>query len=278
MSQQLTRTPFNKENLSQGGVRVLVKEANKGFRYVGFIREPNLEAILEWYQYYNAASGKEVLAYEAPTKIGYKIGFKADEWLKENMKRMFFSAEPTDVAADAVATAGPETIVAGKTGDLHGLEYGRQTADQRTAVAVYNVTDSALLTLDTDYAIVTQYGMTFVKLLVDTHAGDTLRIGEGATGATAYHYNKLAHKLIAPLTVLSLEVGALLQFPAIKGVNLEWRIWKASIKPNSLAWQSKEASSMGFELEVLDDSVNHPTTPFGELYDYGYDDAGAALI
>lgn len=278
MAQVLIRTPFQSANFSQGGVRVLLKEANKGFRFVGHIREPNLEAILEWYEHYNASAGKEVKDYEAPTKTGYKIGFKADEMLVDNLKRLFFAADPTDVAADAVAEAEPDLVTAGKTGALHGLDYGRQTAGQRGALTVYNVTDAALLVEDTDYEVVTQYGLTFIKMLVDTHAGDSLRIGEGATAVTVYHYTKLAHKLHKPLTVLSLEVGALLQFPAIKGINLEWRIWKASIKPNSIAWNSKEVSNLGFELEVLDDSANHSATPFGELYDYGYDDAGAAVI
>jgi hypothetical protein len=278
MGQQLLRLPFDSANMTQGGVRVLIKEANKGFRFVGHIREPNLEAILEWYQLYHASSGQELLSYEAPTKVGYKAGFKCDEMLAENLKRMFFSGDPTDVAADAVAAAAAETVVAGKTGALHGLDYGRQTLAQRGDLAVYNVTDSALLVEDTDYAVVTQYGLTFVKMLVDTHAGDTIRFGEGATAATAYHYTKLAHKLLKPMTVTSLEVGALLQFPAIKGVNLEWRIWRASFKPTGLAWLSKEASNLAFELEVVSDSANHSTTPFGEIYDYGYDSAGAALI
>lgn len=278
MAQQLTRLPFAAANFTQGGVRVLLKELNKGLRFVGHIREPNLEPILEWYQHYNASAGKEALSYEAPTKTGYKAAFKADEMLSENLKRLFFAADPTDVAVDAVAAAGPETVVAGKTSALHGLDYGRQTIAQRGDLKVYNVTDAALLVADTDYAIVTQYGLTFVQMLVDTHAGDTLRFGEGATAGTAYHYTKLAHKLIKPLTVFSLEVGALLQFPAIKGINLEWRIWRASIKPTSIAWNSKEASSLGFELEVIDDSANHSASPFGEIYDYGYDDAGAALI
>ena len=278
MAQQLTRLPFDAANFTQGGVRVLIKESGKGFRFVGHIREPNLEAMLEWYQHYNASAGKEALSYEAPTKTGYKAAFKADEMLSENLKRLFFAADPTDVAADAVATAAAETVTAGKTGALHGIDYGRQTVAQRAALAVYNVTDSALLVANTDYEVVTQYGLTFIKMLVDTHAGDTLRIGEGLTASSDYHYTKLAHKLIKPLTVLSLEVGALLQFPAIKGVNLEWRIWRASIKPTGMSWNSKEASSLSFELEVIDDSANHPTSPFGEIYDYGYDDAGAAVI
>lgn len=278
MAQQLTRLPFNSANMTQGGVRVLIKESGKGFRFVGHIREPNLEAILEWYQLYHASSGQELLSYEAPTKVGYKAGFKCDEMLAENLKRMFFAADPTDVAADAVATAGPDLVTSGKTGALHGLDYGRQTSAQRVDLKVYNVTDSALLVKDTDYEIVTQYGLTFVKMLVDTHAGDSLRIGEGATATDTYHYTKLAHKLHKPMTVTSLEVGAILQFPAIKGVNLEWRIWRASFKPTGLAWLSKEASNLAFEMEVVSDAANHSTTPFGEIYDYGYDDAGAALI
>lgn len=278
MAQQLTRLPFAAANFTQGGVRVLIKELGKGFRFVGHIREPNLEPILEWYQHFNASAGKEALSYEAPTKTGYKAAFKADEMLSENLKRLFFAADPTDVAAAPTETAAAETVTAGKTGALHGIDNGRQTTLQRAAMAVYNVTDSALLVADTDYAVVTQYGLTFIKMLVDTHAGDTLRIGEGATAASDYHYNKLAHKLLKPLTVLSLEVGAILQFPAIKGINLEWRIWRASIKPTSIAWNSKEASSLGFELEVIDDSANHSDSPFGEIYDYGYDDTGAAVI
>ena len=108
MAQKLTRLPFDAANFTQGGVRVLIKESGKGFRFVGHIREPNLEAILEWYQHYNASAGKEALSYEAPTKTGYKASFKADEMLSENLKRLFFAADPADVAADAVATAAPE--------------------------------------------------------------------------------------------------------------------------------------------------------------------------
>lgn len=282
MAQVLTQTPFEKQNYSQGGLRLLIRELdvpNKGYQYIGNIHTPDFAATLEFYEHFSAASGAEVKDNEAPNKTGYKLGFTADEMLIGNFKRFLFAGAPADVAADASAAGGPDTVIAGKTGDLFGLVYGRQTEGQRGDLVVRNVTDAADLVEDTDYEVLTIFGWTFIRLLVDTHNGDTLKIGTGAAAVDPYEHNQLAHKSLKPMTSLKLEVAAILQGPAKVGVNFEWRIPRAVIKPDgALDWNAKEASSFKFALELLDDSATDPAKPFGELLFYGRDNAGAALI
>lgn len=284
MAQSFDHKPFDTKTGSIGGIRLLLRDTpdsgnGKGFKYVGNIHSPTFAAETEAYEHFSAASGANVKDWEVPVKSGYGFGFTADELLADNMRRFLLALAPTDVAADAVATYGPELFLAGKTGELHGLEFGRQTLAQRGDLKVYNVTDAALLVLDTDYEIITQFGLTFIRMLVDTHAGDVIRAGEGATASTAYHYNKLQHKLIAPMTSLKLNCAAIIQFAAKKGINAEWRIPKALIKPDGeFDWNPEQASSLKFALEALDDSVNNPSTPFGTVHYFGHDTAGAAII
>lgn len=284
MTQQLVQTPFSTNNYTQGGQRLMVKElveggTDKGFRYLGNIHTLNWAQAVEFFEHYSAASGQEVKDYEAPNKTGVSISFTADEITTENLKRFLMSGEPDDVAENLIAAASPQQVLAGKTDELHGLDYGRQTAAQRGDLVVYNVTDAADLVEDTDYEVVTLFGWTFIKMLVDTHAGDVLKIGEGINAADDYHYKELAAKRIKPMTVVKMEVAAILEMPALKGKNWAWRIWKANLKPaGEFSWSSKEASSIKFSLEVLSDAVNHSATPFGEALDYGFDDAGGALI
>lgn len=282
MTQQLVQTPYSNKNYMMGGIRMLLKDlatGHAGFQFVGNMHSPDMQPILEIYEHYQAASGAEAKDFESPSKTGYKIGYTADELLVKNLKRYLYGGAITEVAADASATAGPETFTAGLTGDLHGLEYGEQTSAQRTALAVYNVTDAADLVLDTDYSVVTIYGWTFIKMLVDTHAADEIRVGTGATASTAYEYDKKAHKLFAPLSNLSQDVAAIMLFPAKKGPNFWWRVDKAIIKPDgSLGLSAKEATSKKMVLEVLDNSAAEPSYPFGKFGFLGYDDAGAALL
>jgi hypothetical protein len=169
--------------------------------------------------------------------------------------------------------------MAGATEDLHGIDEGRQTSEQRAALAVYNITDSALLTVDVDYSVVTQHGLTFIKMLVDTHAGDTIRVGTGATASTDYNYTKLAHYAITPLTRYEREVRALIMAPSKTGGCWEWKIERAILGPDGeLDLNAEQASSIKMALTLKDDSANNPSSPWGTLRHYGYDDAGATLI
>lgn len=285
MGQDLAQVPYTpSKHFLMGGLRLLVNEPssglnNKGWRYFGKVKEPSFNPLNEFFEHFAADSGGNEKDFEAPSRTGYNLGFTAEEFLAENLARFFFAGDPADVAADAVATSPAELVVAGKTGARHGLLNGRQTQDQIDDLVVYNDTDTAALVLDTDYEIVQQFGLTFIVMLVDTHAGDVLSIGEGATGSNAYHYTKLAHKLIAPMTTLTLEVAAILQIPAKQGPNLEWWIPRCTIRPDGeFALTAEENSSLKFLLSLLSDAANNPNYPFGKLFYYGRDDAGASLI
>lgn len=275
MTAVLNQQPYDGKSYSVAGIRMLLKEFDSdgktpGYRYVGNMHSPSFDPSVDYLQHFSAASGAQLLDLEVPIKTSYKIGFTVDELLASNMKRFFFAADPTDVAADAVATAGPDLFLAGKTGEVHGLDEGRQTLAQRGDLAVYNVTDAALLVEDTDYEVITQFGLTFLRMLVDTHAGDVIRAGEGATAVTAYHFTKLAHQELLPMTNLRLECAVILQGVAKRGVNFEWRIDKALLKPDGEFDLNPEAiSTMKFAVEALDNSVNEPTKPFGTFRRYG---------
>jgi len=168
MVQQLKPQPYSTGPLTIGGIRVLFSRKNgtkyDGYRFMGVVHDTSFEAIKEIVEHYSAASGQNVKDWEAYKKLGYKLGFQADEFSAENLRAFLFSSAPEDVEADAVAEAGPEELIAGKTGDMHGLEFGRQTTAQVGDLTVYNDTDKALLTIDVDYEIVIQYGLTFIKL------------------------------------------------------------------------------------------------------------------
>lgn len=264
-----------------GGYRLLLRDKSEdmGFLHVGKFSSPNLAQNVERFTVYDASSGKRLKLGNLNIGTEIKFDIVADEMLLLNLRRFFLAGVHTDVAANVAATANAETFKAGKSGIHHGIRYGRQTSVQRTALAVYNVTDAALLVAGTDYDLISIFGWSYVRMKVDTHAGDTLRVGTGATAVTAYNHDQLASKQFAPMTKLAFDLEGIIQFPAGNGPAMQWRVPSMDIAPNgNLDWNAQENSKAPLTMEILDDSANNPTAPFGLIDLVGYDDAGAALI
>jgi len=281
MAQIFSHKPHDKVNYAVGGNRLLIRDTNEnaGFLYVGSLVSANIVQAIEVAEHFVVSAGKKAKDINLITGTSIKFDFTAEEMLLLNLRRFFLAAAHTDIAANAVATAAAETFIAGKTNIHHGLKYGQQTAAQRTALIVYNVTDAAALVSGTDFDVITIHGWTFIRMKVDTHSGDTIRAGTGATATAVYTFNQLAAKEFSPHTKLTFNLEAILQFPAAQGPNMQWRIPSAQILPaGNLNWSSTEASNKQFSMEILDDSANNPTFPLGKIEYYGYDDAGAALI
>ncbi|HEY3321721.1 MAG TPA: hypothetical protein VGP72_14720 [Planctomycetota bacterium] len=281
MGQVLSGTPYDCLTAPIAGVRIMLREANGLLEYLGSIKEPKFEEKLTFASIFDAGSGAEVELRKVASLLEMSMKFVAQEFLRANIARFMMAGAPTDVAADAVAAHAAETFVAGKTGARYGLAEGRQSDAQQTALKVYDTTEgtAALLVLDTDYKLVRQFSWTFIELLVDDWAGKTIRVGEGVTADTAYHYLKLAHAKINPLTKPERAVSGVLQIVSKTGQNMELVFNKAVLAGGgNFNLQTKEFSNMDFELTLQDDSAANPTAPFGELRIYGYDNAGGALI
>lgn len=284
MAQVLDNTPYSALQSMLAGFRIAISEPasstlKTGFRFLGTVFAPKFDLGIEYYSHYETASGAKVEDRKIPKTVAIKIGFSQDDMFAKNWERFLLGADLTSVAADPAATHVAEEFIGGVTGDLHGIDEGRQSDAQLAALAVYNVTDSALLVLNTDYSLIRQHGLSFVKMLVDTHATDTIRVGTGATAATDYTYLKLAHHLILPVTRYEREVRALLMAPSKTGGAWEWKIEKATLGPDGeLDLNAEQASSVKMALNLKDDSTANPTKPWGILRHVGYDDAGASLI
>lgn len=281
MAQVFNYKPHDKKTIGTGGYRLLIRDKteDEGFLYVGKFSAPNLVQAIERFTVYDASSGKRVKLTNLNVGTELKFEMVCDEMLLSNLRRFFQALPHTDVALNATAVAAAETFKAGKTGVHHGLRYGQQTDVQRGLVTVYNVTDAALLVAGTDYDTISIFGWTYIRMKVDTHAGDTLRAGTGVTAVTDYNHNQLASKKFAPMTKLSWDLEAIIQFPAANGPAMQWRVPSADIAPNgNLDWNAQENSKAPLVMEILDDSANNPTAPFGEIEYVGYDDAGALLI
>jgi len=284
MAIQRKNLPYTALQSMLGGFRVMISEPGSGanltgMRYLGTVFEPKWQQTVEYYEHFETASGAKVLDRKLPKQIGLKVAFKLDDLFAKNLERYFLAKEMTAVAANAAAAKTAELFIAGKTDALHGLSEGRQTDLQKTALAVYNVTDAALLVENTDYAKVRYYGWTFIKMLVNTHAGDVIRVGVGATAVTDYNYNELGYDAISPLTRYEREVRGILQAPSKTGGNWEYYFEKAILSPDGeFDLNVEQASSIQMALDFKDNSANDAANPFGVLRHRGYDDTGLAVV
>jgi len=279
MSAVIGNLPYSFLTNPMAGMRILLREASGGLKFLGGTREPKFTLKLDTVQLYDAASGAEQLVRQASVPTEIDVAFKATEFLADNLARFFQTLAPVAVAAAATAAYAYETFTAGKTGERYGLRGLRQTVAQRGDLKVYNVTDSALLVLDTDYSIVVQYGVTFIELKVDTYDAHVLRVGEGSTANTSYHAADLAYSSISPMVSAVRTVSGVLQIVSKTGINAELVFEKAQLAGGGeFNLQTKAPSDMGFVLTILDNSGSDAVNPFGVLKNYGYDSAGAALI
>ena len=279
MSAVIPNTPYSFLSNPMAGIRLLLRETGGGLKFLGGAREPKFSLTNEFAQLYDAGSGAEALVRQVPNLTGIKVEFKATEFLRDNLARFFMATAPTRVAAAPTQTHAAELFTGGKIGERYGLAGGRQTTEQRTALAVYNVTDAALLVLDTDYTVVVQYGLTFIEMKVDTYDAHSIRVGTGATAVADYNYQVLAHDLSGPMTRLTRSVSGILQIASKSGINAELEFDLAELNPGGdFNLQTKQFSDMNFALELKDNSATDATYPFGKLKVYGYESAGGALI
>lgn len=283
MSQVLSNKPYSGQQELVTGFRILASEpaagGKTGLRFIGNILSPSVESKADFAEVFNTATGFETLVRKIPVKYASTIKFGINDLFARNYERYFLGTDLTAVAANPTATSGPDIVIAGKIGDQHGLMEGRLTDAQRTALKVYNVTGTALLVLNTDYKLVQIYGWTFVEMLVDTYAGNVLRLGTTADASVAYGFQLLAHYKINPITRAERTCQVILQAPSKSGGSWEYVLRKADLVPDgSFDLASKDASQMKFQLVALDDSAANPTEPYGYVRHYGPDDQGVSLI
>lgn len=284
MGQVLANIPYSGRQSTLSGFRVLISELvssslYSGWQFMGTVFAPKWVPKIEYYSHFETGSGAEEEDRKIPRTVGLALEFSCDDLFSKNYERWFMAAAQSKIAANAAAVAAAEIVVAGLTGTQHGISNGRQTSVQRTALTVYNVTDSAALVLNTDYKIVTIYGNTFIEMLVDTHAGDQLRIGTGATSSTDYNYVLTGHYEIAPLTRLERRIKAIIQAPSKTGGNWEYITELATLdNGGEFDVNVQQASSQKFTLTMLNNAAAQPNYPWGKFRSMGYDDAGAALI
>ena len=283
MAVQTDSIPYSANNRALWGIRLLLAQVlgtkTSGYRHIGNIISPDLEQGIERYKHYSSPIGQDKLDWIVPIKAEPVFKFTTDEVSNKNLQMFMNATAPIAVAANAAATYGPDLFIAGLTGDVHGLTEGNMTDAQRAALKVYNVTTSALLVAGTDYNVINLIGETSIQMLVDTYAGNVLSIGTGSTANAAYNFVQKQAQVFAPLTNQNIYVMAKIQFFPVQGKALEWRIRNALITNGSkMNADKKAASSLDFELSLLDDSVLNPTQPFGTLVDYGYDDTGVPTL
>jgi hypothetical protein len=279
----LNNKPYSGLQELIAGFRLLISEAvtggYTGYRYIGNVLNPAIDCKQDFAEVYNTATGQEMLWRKIPIKQAMSFKFGVNDLFAKNYARWFNAGPEAQVAGDAAATAGPDLIVAGLTGDEHGLSQGRQSDAQRGAIKVYNLTDTTLLVENTDYKVKKVYGWTIIEMLVDTHAGDVLRIGKTNDASAVYEYNKIAHIKVAPNTKAIRNCKIRLQAPSKSGGAWEFVSDLAQLSNDgTFDTSQKDASSMKFALDFLDNSAADSSYPFGYIMHYGENATGMEQI
>jgi len=272
MAIQAVRTPYDKLAASTGGGEIIISEAVEGgwsgLSTLGNVREIKYDQQVETVKVPVSADGLEVTHREITTTVGLTCSGKLTETNSETIRRLFLTTDETSEALNAAATADAETCIAGRAGQYHGLDNGTLNSTQRGNLTVYNVTDSADLVAGTDYSVVVSNGQTYIKLLVDTHAGDEIRIGTGATASSDYEYEQPARRAYTPLSDPVITVRGKVMLNSQNGISVEHRFESASLRLSNFTRTAKEAGSCDVTITFERDG-NNTAEPFGKVYEYG---------
>lgn len=133
-------------------------------------------------------------------------------------------------------------------------------------VVVTNAAGTVTYQLNTDYRVDYTVGRIFTISGGNIANGQSLRID--------YTHEEAAYPTVYPSTQLKIE--GLLRFVGNPdyGNQYMWTAWKVKLTiTGDIPMVSEEWAQIEFEAEVLDDSENHPSSPYGEVLELSGDTA-----
>jgi hypothetical protein len=236
-----------------------------GFFSLGNIVDSAFAQAIEELEHYTAKTGTSTLDRKLTKSIKPTVTLTMDEPNVPNLRYVFRTDEET-VVPGAVA-AGPIT---GETAKLKGTEVrALKQGFNHSSIVVKDFTGVTTYILNTDYEIVDFLLMTGGKTLKGIKRKGA-GIGDGDVVQIEYKYDVLAHKLIKPTS--NTEIKGMVRLFGVSDTGNEfiYRIDNAQITPNGdFTFNKDDWSTFQLVINVLDNSENAPSSPFGEFEHYG---------
>jgi hypothetical protein len=226
-----------------------VNGVSTGFRHIGNVDKLEISTDSTKLQKFSAMSANAPLYSEVSTKRAVKLALTGSEFHPQN-----FALATTGNVADLVQAATAVTGEAAAAATVPGTYILTKKRGPVTGVAVHF--GATLGVLGTDYAI-TNANVGLIQILPGTIL----------TGAVTIDYTPTAYTAGNGIVVAGGAAGIIqgaLKFVGdpTTGPAYLIEVWKCNVSPDgAMGLISDDFADLGLEMEVLDDSANHPAAP-----------------
>lgn len=223
-----------------------------GYDFLGNVTDVQYETEDETREKYSSAQASAPLLKKALIRRKPKVSWSMDEFTDRNLALAAmgvvasYSQANTPVVDEIVSTA-----------PVKGRHY---KVAKRGISSVVVKRGATTLTLTTDYLIHdAEAGIIFLNAVSAAFDGGSGNLTVSYTPSTV-----TAQDMVTPGTASVIEGALLFMGDPSVGPKWELELWKVSISPGGgLSLIGDDFGSMPITAEVLDDSTNHPTQPFG---------------
>lgn len=248
-------TAPNSENYTLGRGRLAfnrkVNGSFTGLRDLGNATDFTINVTTEKKDHYSSRQGLKVKDASVVVSMTVTGSFTLDEIMDENLA-LTLMASITEVE---------QTAATGKTHQATGVKIGHYIQlpdyfiDGSTVVVEVGATAK---TVGTDYTVDANAGQLFIPATSTILPTDTVDITYSTAAKTFKKLNAFDESSVEGELHFISNVGV--------GTNMQARIWKAILSPSGdLGLISDDWSSLKFDLELGDDSANHPLFPYMEM-------------
>jgi hypothetical protein len=242
-----------------GGIKLFFEQGfdgNTGYRDLGNLVTSDIESAIETLEHFTNRGGSRTKDKEALLSSAIAINFTFDEPNAHNLAWFFLGGTKSSVAAGSVAIS---------------REILKLTGTDAVPVALPMATSHSTVVQSIASSPVTYTGGTNPDYVVNQANGTVARTGgstitDGEEVMVSYNSQIPAHKSFPVLTAPIIEgKGRMLLLPT-SGVRMVWEFPKCSIKPNgSMSLDDQEWMQGPMALNILADTTNNPSAPFGTL-------------
>jgi len=227
-----------------------------GLKFVGNVTALEIAADVTKAQLFSSTQRSAPLIAEAVTRVAYTLTATLSEYQIENLKKFLLgtsSSRTQSLALAQVANFSGGEVVAGGYIDVGARQITNVTATRDGSIA---------LVAGTDYILYSEFGL--LKLI------DGGAVQDGDDIAVTFDQPLLMIDTIA-IAQDSSPICHLLYLADdanqdADGARDRLEVWKVSVAPEgSLNLISDEYGSFQLTMAIVDDSDNHPTSPFGNL-------------
>ena len=221
-----------------------------GYRFLGNVESAELTAESEKVEKYSSTRAASSLLKTVTTQQTHNLQIALDEHTPDNVALCFFGDTATLSQTGATVTAQA------LTGGLNAKKGRLYTTLHRNISAVAPKQGATTLVEGTDYEV--QDALTGLIYLLPT----SVTITEALPLTVDYTYATVALQAVDAGLVGNIEGRLLFTGDPVAGPGYDVTFWNVSVSGNgAVAFITQEFGTVPLSMQVLDDAINHPTSP-----------------